>query len=50
MSSRTWAKMAAQAGLRDTKQIASIPSRFLGSIYSAVSFAEQTTELAPRLD
>lgn len=38
MSFRTWATLAAQAGFRDTKQLASVPSRFLGSIYSAVSF------------
>jgi len=50
MSFRTWTTVAAEAGLRDTKRLASIPSRFLGSIYSAVSFAEKTTGLAPHLD
>ncbi len=49
LSFRTWTIVAAEAGLRDTKHLVSIPSRFLGSIYSAVSFAEQTTGAAPRL-
>jgi hypothetical protein len=30
--------VAAEAGFRDTRRLASVPSRFLGSIYSAVSF------------
>jgi SAM-dependent methyltransferase len=38
LSFRTWTTVAAEAGLRDTRQLATIPSRFLGSIYSAVSF------------
>jgi ubiquinone/menaquinone biosynthesis C-methylase UbiE len=38
LSFSTWAKMAAEAGFRDTQRLASIPSRFLGSIYSAVSY------------
>jgi ubiquinone/menaquinone biosynthesis C-methylase UbiE len=38
LSFRTWTTVAAEAGFRDTRQLASIPSRFLGSIYSAVSF------------
>ena len=33
----TWAGLAAEAGFRDTRRLASIPSRFLGSIYSALS-------------
>jgi ubiquinone/menaquinone biosynthesis C-methylase UbiE len=37
LSFRTWTTVAAEAGFRDTQQLASIPSRFLGSIYSAVS-------------
>ena len=45
-----WTTVAAEAGLRDTKHLVSVPSRFLGSIYSAVSFIEQTTGPAPRLD
>jgi SAM-dependent methyltransferase len=32
-----WEGLAAAAGLRDTHRLGSIPSRFLGSIYSAVS-------------
>jgi SAM-dependent methyltransferase len=37
MSFATWSKVAAAAGFRDTRQLASVPSRFLGSIYSALS-------------
>ena len=37
LSFGTWATMAAEAGFRDTKRLASVPSRFLGSIYSALS-------------
>ena len=33
----SWVKTAAEAGFRDTRQLASVPSRFLGSIYSALS-------------
>jgi ubiquinone/menaquinone biosynthesis C-methylase UbiE len=38
LSFGTWTIVAAQAGFRDTRLLASIASRFLGSIYSAVSF------------
>jgi ubiquinone/menaquinone biosynthesis C-methylase UbiE len=38
LSFRTWTALAAEAGFRDTRRLASVPSRFLGSIYSAVSF------------
>lgn len=37
MSHRTWQALAAEAGFRETRRLASVPSRFLGSIYSAVS-------------
>jgi SAM-dependent methyltransferase len=37
LSFRTWGALAAEAGFRETRRLASIPSRFLGSIYSAVS-------------
>ncbi len=37
LSFRSWATLAAEAGFRDTQRLASVPSRFLGSIYSAVS-------------
>jgi ubiquinone/menaquinone biosynthesis C-methylase UbiE len=37
VSYETWTTMAAAAGLRDTRRIGSVRSRFLGSIYSAVS-------------
>ena len=32
-----WQRLAAEAGFRDTRRLASVPSRFLGSIYAAVS-------------
>jgi ubiquinone/menaquinone biosynthesis C-methylase UbiE len=38
LSFRSWATAAAEAGFRDTRRLASVPSRFLGSIYAAVSF------------
>jgi SAM-dependent methyltransferase len=37
LSFRTWTTLAAEAGFRETRRLASVPSRFLGSIYSAVS-------------
>jgi len=37
LSFRAWAAVAAEAGFRDTQRLASVPSRFLGSIYSALS-------------
>ncbi len=37
LSFRSWAALAAEAGFRDTRRLAAVPSRFLGSIYSAVS-------------
>ena len=37
LSYRSWSQMAAEAGFRDTRRLASVPSRFLGSIYSALS-------------
>ena len=38
----TWAALAARAGFRDTRRLASVPSRFLGAIYSALSFAPES--------
>ena len=38
VSFRSWATVAAEAGFRETQRLASVPSRFLGSIYSALSF------------
>jgi SAM-dependent methyltransferase len=38
LSFGTWSKLAAEAGFRETRQLASVPSRFLGSIYSALSY------------
>jgi SAM-dependent methyltransferase len=37
LSFRSWVTTATEAGLRDTRRLASVPSRFLGSIYSALS-------------
>jgi SAM-dependent methyltransferase len=37
LSFRSWVTTAAEAGFRDTRRLASVPSRFLGSIYSALS-------------
>ena len=37
LSFETWRTLAADAGFRDTRRLLSVPSRFLGSIYSAVS-------------
>ena len=39
LSFRSWAALAAEAGFDNTQFLASVPSRVLGSIYSAVSFA-----------
>jgi len=33
----SWAKLAAEVGLQDTRRIGEVPSRFLGSMYAAVS-------------
>jgi SAM-dependent methyltransferase len=37
LSFATWSKLAAAAGFRETRQLATVPSRFLGSIYSSLS-------------
>jgi ubiquinone/menaquinone biosynthesis C-methylase UbiE len=34
-----WEQLAAQAGLEKTRMLHSVPSRFLGSMYSAVSYS-----------
>jgi len=34
----SWISLAATAGLQRTRRIATVPSRFLGSIYAALSF------------
>jgi SAM-dependent methyltransferase len=34
----TWERLAAEAGLEGTRLLRTIPSRFLGSLYSAVSY------------
>lgn len=36
-SYRSWERLAASAGLADTRRIARVPSRFLDAIYAAVS-------------
>ena len=37
LSYATWEGLAGDAGFRGTRRLASVPSRFLGSIYSALS-------------
>ena len=37
LSFHSWAALAAEASFRETRKLAAVPSRFLGSIYSAVS-------------
>jgi ubiquinone/menaquinone biosynthesis C-methylase UbiE len=37
ISAQTWWHLATEAGLRETRLLTAVPSRFLGSIYSAVS-------------
>ncbi len=37
----TWAALATRAGFRDTRRLATVPSRFLGAIYSALSFTPE---------
>ena len=37
ISFNTWTTIAAEAGLRETRRLASVPSRFLGAIYSSLS-------------
>ena len=37
LSFQTWQTVAVDAGFRETRRLARIPSRFLGSIYSALS-------------
>ena len=39
ISSRTWVGLATAAGFEDTHELARVPSRFLGAIYSAISRA-----------
>ena len=39
LSFQTFEALAAQAGFRETRRLASVPSRFLGSIYSALSLS-----------
>ncbi len=38
-----WEQMAARAGFERTRQLGAVPSRYLGSMYSAVTFAPQST-------
>jgi ubiquinone/menaquinone biosynthesis C-methylase UbiE len=44
LSYATWEKVAASAGLRETRLLAKVPSRFLGAIYSALSFTPEPTK------
>jgi len=38
-----WERMAAEAGFERTRQLATVPSRYLGTMYSAVTFAPQSS-------
>jgi ubiquinone/menaquinone biosynthesis C-methylase UbiE len=38
-----WERMATEAGFEGTRQLGAVPSRYLGSMYSAVTFAPQST-------
>jgi ubiquinone/menaquinone biosynthesis C-methylase UbiE len=40
-----WELMAAEAGFERTRQLATVPSRYLGSMYSAVTFAPLSTKV-----
>ncbi len=42
---RTWETLARQNGFTGTQLISTIPSRFFGEIYSALSFTESTSSL-----
>ncbi len=48
MSHATWTGVAARVGLRDTRLIGEVPSRFLGSIYAAVSSSDGPRPHPPR--
>jgi ubiquinone/menaquinone biosynthesis C-methylase UbiE len=37
LSYRAWQELSAEVGLREARRLASVPSRFLGSIYSALN-------------
>lgn len=51
LSFETWRRVAHDAGLTEPRLIGRVPSRFLGSIYSAVSEAPATaTDPAARID
>jgi len=41
-----WEDMAAEAGFEGTRRLGTVPSRYLGSMYSAVTFAPRTTTKA----
>ncbi len=45
-SYRSWQRMASEAGFERTQHLASIPSRFLGSIYSSVSETPASANVA----
>jgi len=41
LSYGTWTGLAAEAGFQETRWLASVPSRFLGSIYAALSLVQE---------
>ena len=38
-----WERMAAEAGFEQTRQLGTVPSRYLGSMYSAVTLVPEST-------
>jgi SAM-dependent methyltransferase len=48
LSYRAWQRLAAEVGLHETRRLASVPSRFLGSIYSALSVKQPAAAEAVR--
>lgn len=40
LSYSTWESLAARCGFRETRRLATVPSRFLGRIYSALSLSD----------
>jgi hypothetical protein len=44
LSFERWRELASDAGFVETRRLATVPSRFLGRIYSALSFAPRAVE------
>jgi len=48
LSYSTWERVATASGFTGTRLLARVPSRFLGAIYSALSFGRQVPRSRPR--